>query len=226
MQEHEWEGEYRKPKLITRRDRPQSDTLKFLKFVRRQGLALSGAAILDVGSGTGRNANYLSGLGSRVIGLEISETAIKLAEEERRIKGVGAEYLKHDIGSPYPFGEGSFDIVLDVMSSNSLTEKEREIYVREAHRVLKPEAFLYVKALCKDGDQNAKRLLKDHPGPEKDTYRIPDWGLVERVWSKDDFNAFYSRFFDIVSLEKKTNYATYGGRVYKRNYWLAYLKKR
>ena len=32
-------------------------------------------------------------------------------------------------------------------------------------------------------------------------------------------------YFKILKLEKKEGYQTINGRIYKRNYWLAYLKK-
>ena len=111
------------------------------------------------------------------------------------------------------------------MSSNSLNESEREIYLAEVNRVLKNGGHFFVRALCKDGDSNAKNLLKLSPGPEYDTYIIKDMNLVERVFSKADFTKDYSKYFKIQELIKKTNYAQFKGRSYKRNYWLAYMKK-
>lgn len=224
-QGREWEKEYRKPRLVTKGDTPQADTLKFLKFAKKRGVDIGSARVLDIGSGAGRNGNYLAALGAVVVGLEISETAISLAREGARAAETHADYFKHDIGSPYPLDDQSFDVALDVMSSNSLSEDEREIYIREMNRVLRPGGLAYVKSLCKDGDANAKRMLKDHRGPEKDTYVIPGWGLIERVWSREDLESSYSRFFEILHLEKKTNYARYDNRTYKRNYWIAYLRK-
>lgn len=226
-QGEKWESEYRKPKLVTKDDAPQADTLKFVKWLRKeQGLDMEGLQVLDIGSGTGRNSNHLAGLGAKVTGLEISDTALRLAEERAKGKEANVRHFKHDIGAPYPLEDGSFDVALDVMSSNSLSEDEREICASEIHRVLKPGGWLYMKALCKDGDKNAQNLIKKSPGREKDTYVIPEWGLQERVWSRDDFMGFYGVLFDVIELEKKTNYATYSGRKFKRNYWVAYLRNR
>ena len=84
---------------------------------------------------------------------------------------------------------------------------------------------MLVRTLCKDGDANAKNLLKLSPGPEKDTYVMKELGITERVWSKEDFTKDYSRIFTIISLEKTTHYAQLNGRSYKRNYWVAYMRK-
>ena len=138
---------------------------------------------------------------------------------------VTVDYRIADIGMPYPFSNEYFDLVIDVMSSNSLNEKEREIYLKEVLRVLKMGGHFFVRALCKDGDKNAKNLLRLNPGLEYDTYINKDMDLVERVFSHDDFVNMYSKYFKIQELIKKTNYAQFKGQSYKRNYWLAYMKK-
>ena len=130
------------------------------------------------------------------------------------------------MGQLLEFENNSFDLIIDVTSSNSLNENERQIYVQEAHRVLKSGGNFFVKTLCKDGDHNAKNLIKLSPGPEVDTYIMPEIGLTERVWSKEDFVSYYSRYFIIEKLEKKTNYSRFNGRSYKRNFWLAYMSKK
>jgi SAM-dependent methyltransferase len=221
-----WEMEYKNPQLITLGDDPRKDLKVFLKFLRRkQGVTLENLRVLDLGSGTGRNANYLAGLGSDVIGLEISKTAVELARHRAQEEGLNVDYRVFDIGQPYPFEDEYFDLVLDVMSSNSLDEKGRAVYLEEVHRVLKQGGYFFLRGLCKDGDKNAKNLLKLSPGLEYDTYLNKDMGLVERVFGEQDFIDMYSKNFDIIQLDKKTNYAKFNNRSYKRNYWLACMKK-
>jgi hypothetical protein len=76
-----------------------------------------------------------------------------------------------------------------------------------------------------EGDSNAKFLIKNYPGKEKDTYTMPGLGVTERVWTREDFVKTYEKNFKIVSMEKKTNYPRMNERVYKRNYFICYLKK-
>ncbi len=221
-----WEREYKNPQFLTKDAEPQIDTKRFLRFLEsKQGLALEGLRVLDLGSGTGRNANYIAKLGNSVEGLEISATAVRLAQERAKALGVDAHFRVADMGVKYPFADQSFEVVIDVTSSNSLNEKEREVYLNEIMRVLKPGGYLFVKALCKDGDQNAKKLLKINPGKEYDTYINKDLGLVERVFSQEDFRTLYGRYFKILKLSKKTNYTRFKGQSYKRNFWLAYMQK-
>ncbi len=221
-----WEREYRHPQLLTRKPEPQTDLKDFLRFLRKhEEVALEGLRVLDLGSGTGRNGNYIAKLGNSTVGLEISETAVALARQRASDMGVAAEYRLASFGETYPFADESFDVAIDVTSSNSLNEKEREIYVSETRRVLKKGGYLFVKALCKDGDKNAKNLLKLHPGPEADTYINPDLGLTERVFTRQDFIDKYGKSFKILRLQSKANYTRFNGQPYKRHFWLAYLRK-
>lgn len=225
MQFNVWEREYRRPQLITGRDLPQNDVLRFLKYLKKtHRLKLNKLKILDLGSGTGRNANYLAEIGNLVTAMEISTTAIKIAQKRADEMNVKVRYLNNNIGARYPFPDNSFDIILDITSSNSLNECERQIYLKETYRVLKPGGHLFVRALCKDGDKNAQNLLKISPGPEPDTYIMKELGLIERVFSQKDFLETYKKF-KINKLEKKKGYARMNNQSYKRIYLLAYLQK-
>jgi SAM-dependent methyltransferase len=232
-----WDKEYKKPLLISKNEDPQKDTLRFLKFLKKEKkYKLENKNILDLGCGTGRNSNYLANLGNSVIGFEISKTALDIARARAKKFSLNIDYRLADIGQEYQIEDNSIDIILDVTSSNSLNEKAREIYLREMNRVLKKGGprlagassgggYIFVRALCKDGNKNVKNLIKNSPGPEYDTYIIKDIGLTERVFSREDFIKTYSKYFKILELKKKTNYTRVNNRIYKRDYWLCYLQK-
>jgi SAM-dependent methyltransferase len=221
-----WDREYKNPLLVTKNDGPQADTLRFLKFLKKEEkYRVEDKKVLDLGCGTGRNSNYLSDIGNDVIGIEISKIALGIAQARASELGLRVDYRLGDIGKEYEIADDSIDIILDVTSSNSLDEKGREIYLRETVRVLKNDGYFFVRALCKDGNKNVKSLLKTSPGREYDSYIIKEIGLTERVFSRDDFIKMYSKYFKILQLEKKTSYTTFNNRIYKRDYWLAYLSK-
>jgi SAM-dependent methyltransferase len=224
MQEHIWEKEYRKPQLVTLSTEPAQSFKDFVRFLRRdQKLELSNLNILDLGCGNTKNSFYLSeqGVNNKIVGIDISETALKYARE----LAPEGHFIKQSIGVALPFPDTSFDIILDVTSSNSLSESEREVYLKEIQRLLKPNGFLFIRALCKDGDKNAQNLIKEFPGKEKDTYVMPDFGLTERVFSKDDLVAMYSHLGEMLYLEKETHYTKFNGRSYKRNFWVGCWRK-
>lgn len=224
-QESVWDREYRNSKLLVKENLPSADVVRFVKFLKKEGVDIENSQVLDLGSGMGRNSFYFADLGAKVVGLEISKTAIGIAEENAKNANLNIQYIKQSIGEKFPTHDNFVDIVLDVTSSNSLNEGERDVYLDETQRVLKTGGYFFVKALCKDGDLNAKYLLKNSPGPEKDTYIMPELGVTERVWSREDFIATYERYFSIVQMEKKTSYSRMNNRVYKRNFWIVYMRK-
>ncbi|MCD4761505.1 class I SAM-dependent methyltransferase [bacterium] len=225
-QEKTWEKEYKNSKLITKKENPQKDVLRFLKYYKKtKNTELKNLKILDLGSGTGRNTNYLASLGNEVIGLEIAPTAVNLAKERAKNINLKIDYRIFNIGSEYPFEDNFFDLIFDITSSNSLNEKERKIYLSEVARVIKKDGYFFIKTLCRDGDKNAKALLKNFPGKEYDTYVMKKVNLTERVFSETNFKKIYSKYFNIIRLIKKTSYTRFNGQSYKRNFWLAYMRK-
>ncbi|MCX6703752.1 MAG: class I SAM-dependent methyltransferase [Candidatus Zambryskibacteria bacterium] len=225
-QKSAWEKEYRNPTFLTKEMEPQADTVRFFKFLKKEeNVELEGKKLLDLGCGTGRNSLYAHELGLEAHGIDISKNAISHGLEYAKRMSVAVDLQVGSIGEKLSFANEEFDILLDVTSSNSLSEKEREIYLEEMYRMLRPGGYVYVKALCKEGDTNAKELLKRFPGPEVDTYILPEQKITERVWTKKDFTDFYSRKFKIIHLEMKETYTTMGDRKYKRRFWMGYLKK-
>ena len=177
MQENIWEKEYRNPTLVTLSDIPAQCVRDFVRFLRKERkIEIDNLNILDLGCGNGKNSHYISeqGLNNKITGIEISETALKYARE---LAPVG-NFIKQSIGTPLNFPDASFDIILDVTSSNSLNGSERAIYLKEIQRLLKPDGYFFLRTLCKDGDKNAQTLLKTNPGKEYDTYIMPELGLA------------------------------------------------
>lgn len=231
MNNHQaWEQEYQDPQFLSLGTEPLGEVKDFIKWLKKQirtypeqfPVALPDFSVLDLGCGNGKNLNYIiEHFAQSGIGYDISETAIK---EARKAAPVGAEYAVRSIADPFLIDDKSIDLVLDVTASNSLNEKERGKFLSEISRVLKPGSYLFTRALCKDGDTNAKNLIKQFPGIEKDTYVLGTTGITERAFSKEDLLATYEPYFEIVHLEKTTGYQRWNNQSYKRNYWIMYAK--
>lgn len=226
-QQEIWEQEYESGKLVSKDDQPQA----FMKRYVRRFTFLSGKEpnewrVLDLGCGTGRNSNFLASLGADVVGVDIASNAIELAEERANKLGVSVEYLHQSIGEKLPFENESFDLILDITSSNSLNEAERDIYLHEASRLLKPDGAFLVRALSLDNDKNAKNLVKKFPGPEQHTYVMPGTGIVERAFTQQDFRSLYNQFFKIKKLQQFVTYTPFEGQPYKRYFWFGWMNKK
>lgn len=73
-----------------------ANTVKEVDFlIEELGLA-PGAAVLDVGCGTGRHAVELARRGYAVTGLDLSSRMLAMAEEKARAAGVRVEWLRAD----------------------------------------------------------------------------------------------------------------------------------
>ena len=224
-----WEKEYQKPLLVTKKEGPQNFIVQFLKYLKKEKhLPMSDLRVLDLGCGTGRNSNYLAERGNLVFGLDLAANALKLASERAEKAGLSEQtkYLRQSIGDKLPFEDNSFDLILDITASNSIKSSEREVYLKESSRVLKPGGFMILRTLCKDGDQNAKKLLETNPGGELDTYFLKDLGITERVFSEVDLKNLYGRYFYFDKLVKDVGYPQIKGITYKRKYWLAIMIKK
>ena len=207
-------------------DRP-SHFKRFLKYLKKQcKVEVETLRVLDLGSGTGKNSIFLAKRGAVCTGFELSTTAIKIARKRSLESDTNSTFIQRSFGEEFHFPDNSFNLVLDIMSSNSLTEPERKIYLQEVSRVLRPGGHFFVRLLALDGDKHAETLLKTRPGTELGTYQLPDVEITERVLTEKEFRHYYEPFFDIIKLERKSGYARVSGRIFKRQYWIGYLKNK
>lgn len=230
-QQGAWDREYRAQQLLSPSMVPQADVIRFVRWLKKERkrgdepLEFDTLSVLDLGAGTGRNAVYFAEQGARVYGFEFAPHTLAFAKEYCLKQGIAIDYRLHDIGTPYALEDGSIDIVLDVTSSNSLSDQARRVYLEEVTRVLRPGGYLFLRALSLEGDAHAKELVKRSPGPDPDTYVHPDLGIVEKAFTRNSLLETYAPYLTSRFLERVEHYATVAGRKYKRSYWLGYFQK-
>ncbi|MFT6361055.1 MAG: cyclopropane fatty-acyl-phospholipid synthase-like methyltransferase [Candidatus Paceibacteria bacterium] len=222
-----WDQEYQKPQLVTQSHKPQKDFLRFIKWIKNNKHIdlYSGITVLDLGCGVGRNSFYMADhYDAKVYGWDFSSDAI---EKAKKIHGHElVRFETRNVGKPFPLDDDSVDIILDVTTSNALSESERGTYLKECERVLKPTGYMYVRTLAREGDKNAQKMVKEFPGPGYDTYKHPQLGVTERIFSGPDFKELYNKHLEVVRMERKTGYQRWGAQSYKRNYWNCYVKNK
>lgn len=93
--------------------------------------------ILDAGCGTGGNFNLLNQYG-RVVGIDISDTAVKLAKQK------GITNIKKASIDKIPYSDNSFDLItcFDVLGHKQVDEKKA---IKEVYRVLKHEGIFLLR---------------------------------------------------------------------------------
>lgn len=108
-------------------------TLRELPYWKNGFRSLS---VLEVGCGTGEGLNFLTRLvdPARAVGLDISGAAVRRANA-LLARGDRLTYVEGD-AERLPFGDGEFDLVINVESSHNYPDVER--FFHEVARVLKP----------------------------------------------------------------------------------------
>lgn len=100
--------------------------------------------LLDVGCGTGEDAIFLSNFVNSVQGIDISPTAITIAQKKAQERKSKANFK---VGSVYaiPFSNNMFDIVTDRGCLHNLPLNEWKTYEQEIYRIIKKEGTLFLR---------------------------------------------------------------------------------
>jgi len=106
---------------------------------------VAGARVLDLGCGSGPNSVWLAERGARVVGLDLSQTMISLAQERTRERNVEADFRVADIRDPLPFGAAEFDLVLTATALHYVEDLDATL--KEVARILRPEGSLVASVL-------------------------------------------------------------------------------
>jgi len=222
-----WNREYKAGDHFSLSESEGADLKKFTRWLRREQdhVAAGYLHFLDVGCGNGRNSVYLAReFGMKGVGFDMAESAIDTARQLGR--GLPVKFYVHNLSEPVlAEPDHSCDIVLDMMVSHCLNERERKNYREEILRVIRPGGFMFIKTFLRDGDEHAKRMIREHPAGEQGSYIHPMIGIYEHTWSEEEFRDFWGSEFVVHLLHKSHGYQRWGGQPYKRRYMIAYLER-
>jgi len=93
---------------------------------------------IDLGCGAGNYGIFLASIGFDVTGVDISQTAIKLARENAEKKGVNSKFIVADVLGNLDEIKGTFDFAYDWELLHHIFPEERKKYVENVHRILNP----------------------------------------------------------------------------------------
>lgn len=91
---------------------------------------------IDLGCGAGYYATYLAGKGFDVTGVDISPTAIKIAQENAMKKGVECKFLVADIRLDFAEVKETFDFAYDWTLLHHIYPEKRKKYAENVNRIL------------------------------------------------------------------------------------------
>lgn len=108
--------------------------------VRLTNLPLSGAEVLELGCGTGKNTAWLAQHARRVIGMDVSDGMLSRAQHT--VRAANVEWSRHDIRERWPIPNASVDLVIGNLVLEHVEQVEP--IFREAARVLRPGGTCFV----------------------------------------------------------------------------------
>jgi cyclopropane fatty-acyl-phospholipid synthase-like methyltransferase len=103
---------------------------------------------IDLGCGAGNYAIYLAGLGFEVTGVDSSPTAIKMAEEKAKTRGVRCRFVVADLLGDLHEVTDTFDFAYDWEFLHHIFPEDRETYIRNVYKIANPGATYF--SVCFD----------------------------------------------------------------------------
>jgi SAM-dependent methyltransferase len=114
--------------------------------------------VLDLCSGDGTNSIYLASKGFKVVGIDISPTAVKIAKERCLKRNVQCTYL---IGNVLKLKlDQKFDLVLDRGCFHHIHRKFKPKYIKLIYNSLKNKGKFYLLCFSDKNPPNQKNLSK------------------------------------------------------------------
>jgi 2-polyprenyl-3-methyl-5-hydroxy-6-metoxy-1,4-benzoquinol methylase len=126
--------------------------------------AIHGGPIVDLGCGAGNHSVWLAKQGFDVTGLDISEEAIKHAEDLARSNRVSCRFFARDLLGDLTEFHGSFCGAIDWEVLHHIFPDDRAKFVRNVHDLLRPKgAYLSVCFSEKDAAFGGEGKFRETP---------------------------------------------------------------
>jgi SAM-dependent methyltransferase len=97
--------------------------------------SVSGLSVVDLGCGTGRQTLKMAELGADVTGVDFSDGM--LAQARRKSAGRHVQFIRHDLETPLPFEEATFDRVVSCLVLDHIRNLGH--FFSEVKRICKPD---------------------------------------------------------------------------------------
>ncbi|TSA56095.1 class I SAM-dependent methyltransferase [bacterium] len=146
---------------------------------------------IDLGCGTGNYAIYLASAGFDVTGIDISPTAIKIAKENAKKKGIKCNFLVADVLGNLNEVKGTFDFAYDWELLHHIFPEQRRIYIENVYKVLNPRGK-YLSVCFSEKDPEFSGSIK---------YRKTRLSTILYFSSEDELRDLFEQYFNIKELK-------------------------
>jgi SAM-dependent methyltransferase len=146
---------------------------------------------IDLGCGTGNYAIYLASRGFDVTGIDISPTAIKIAKEKAKKKGIRCNFLVADVLGDLCEVKETFDFAYEWELLHHIFPEQRMMYVKNVYKLLNPGgAYLSVCFSEKDSKFGGSG-----------NYRVTGLGTILYFSSEHELTDLFEPYFKIRELK-------------------------
>ena len=146
---------------------------------------------IDLGCGAGNYAVYLASIGFDVTGVDISQTAIKIAKENAMQKGVNSYFLVADVLGDLNEVKDTFDFAYDWELVHHIFPEKRKKYVENVYRIL-DSGGMYLSVCFSEKDPQFGGSGK---------YRETRLGTILYFSSEDELRGLFNPYFNIKELK-------------------------
>ncbi len=146
---------------------------------------------IDFGCGTGNYAIYLASRGFNITGIDISPTAIKIAKENAKKKGIACKFLVADVLGDLNEVKETFDFAVDWELLHHIFPEQRVLYVENVYKLLNPGGK-YLSVCFSE---------KDKSFSGSGNYRVTGLGTVLYFSSESELRSLFEPFFKIEELK-------------------------
>jgi 2-polyprenyl-3-methyl-5-hydroxy-6-metoxy-1,4-benzoquinol methylase len=156
-----FEKTYEKPSAVWTTTEPPKELVKLIESGK-----IKPCKAIDIGCGEGFYSIYLASKGFDVLGVDISENAIKYAKENAASRGVNVRFIAMDIANMEQLKE-KFDFVLEWAIMHHIMPPKSRKYIEDIRKILK-KGGKYLSVCFNENDS-------DFGGPNK-KYRMVSLG--------------------------------------------------
>lgn len=149
------------------------------------GVLAPGMHVLEVGSGVGTESVFMAVRGMKVTGIDLSTSAVKLAQQLAKFYGVEVNFQQGNV-LDLDLPPNSFDVVCDQGVFHHISDSERQLFAKNISSVLKPGGMLVL------------RCFSD---------KIPGGPQPRRIKSKELTDTFL-QYFDLEHMERVLSFST------------------
>jgi SAM-dependent methyltransferase len=146
---------------------------------------------IDMGCGAGNYAVYLASVGFDVTGVDISPSAIALAEANAKQKGVKCRFVAADVLDRLAAISETFEFAYDWSLLHHIFPNDRKLYVETVHRLLTPGGK-YLSVCFSE---------KDIGFGGTGRFRMTSLGTELYFSSEDELRDLFGLYFEITMLK-------------------------